>query len=262
MVMSGLTPMRFYREAYAAITDFRSYRKIFQQSPLRSSVYLFWLALHSALVFTLAFGWHDLPSAYRFLDWAQDNFPPLQIADGKLSVPGEQPIVMEYLGDEIYTFVFDTREEPVPLAKLNEPAVVFTRESLYFLVEGQQHSWPWEQSAPVLLGRNELLELEQVLRWGFYPLAGLFFFVVAFLGKAFQALLLTFLAFSASARHLVRLPFHNYLTITLYALTPAVVLDLAVTASGQEIPLFSIIYWVTAGLYAYLSTQKCVALEE
>lgn len=262
MVSIPLSPKRFGQEAYLAITDFRSYRLIFQQSVLRGLFFLAYLAVATGLMSTLSFSWHLLPSVYDFLNWAQVNFPPMTIQAGRLSVEGEQPLVLEYLGDQVYTFVFDTTQSHEPLHKLNEPAVVFSEENLYILAEGQTHTWPWNQLADSRLGRQELVGIEEVLRWFYYPMAFSTFSLLAFLGKLIQAALLTLFGISASARFGIRLPFSHYLNIAIYSLTPAVAVDLIVVSSGQEVPYFSLIYMATAALYTFLATQKCLSFEE
>lgn len=251
----------YFREAYQAITDFRFYRSVFQQPLLRSLLYLLFLAVISAVIFTLAFSWYSLPSLYRFMDWAAENFPPMEIRDGKLYVEGSQPYVLEYPGDSLYTFVFDTTGEHEPLHKLSEPAVVFGQENLYVMMQGQVHSWPWSQLATTRLGHEEIRELKRMFQWAYYPVAGFAFFLVSFFGKGLQALLLSFFSLSGAGRHGIRLAFSSCVTIAIYSLTPAVAIDLLLVMTGQEVPYFGIIYMLTAAIYSYLAAQKCVVIE-
>ena len=150
MSVDTLNPVRLYREAYFAVTDFRFFRTVFQQPIQRSIVFLLFLVLHTAVVFTLAFNWYYLPGIRDFLHWAQENFPAMEIQAGELSIKGPQPVVREYLGDQIYTFVFDSTGEHEPLHKLSEPAVVFSKTDLYVLIDGQVHTWPWSQLSPTV----------------------------------------------------------------------------------------------------------------
>jgi len=261
MLIDTLNPLRLYREAYSAVTDFSFFRTVFQQPLQRTAVFLLFLVVHTALVFTLAFNWYYLPDVREFLHWCQENFPYMEVQDGELSIRGQEPIVREYLGSEVYTFVFDATGEHEPLHKLSEPAVVFSKTELYLLMDGQTHTWPWSQLSPAVLGREELLAFEDLLDVAYFPAAFTAFFLIALLGKGFQVVLLTFFSMSASARYGVRLPYSHYLAIAAYSLTPAVAIDLMVAGLGQEVPYFSIIYLVTAGLYTYLATQRCVAIE-
>ena len=258
----------FYREAYLAVTDFDSYRRVFEQSLGKSLLYLLYLSAHWALVLSLAFSWLQLPDVYRLIHWARDNFPPLEIHQGELRVQAEQPLVKKYLGDSIYTFVFDTTGGHEPLYRFNEPAVVFTGKNLYLLREGETHTWPWTQlqqifypSDPFILGRKQWEDFERWLKWIYFPLIYSMLLTMALVAKAIQAVFLTFFAMSAGARHGVRLPFRHYYTIALYSLTPAVVIELIVAASGQDIPYLGIISLAMAAIYAYLATHRCVVVE-
>ncbi|MFQ5741578.1 MAG: DUF1189 domain-containing protein [Acidobacteriota bacterium] len=261
MALNSISVPSFYRQAYLTITDFQFYRLIFQQ-PLRNTLrYLLYLTFHVAALLTVAYAWNYGPAFNQFLHWAQDNFPPLEVRDGKLSVEGQQPWVRKYLGDKIYTFVFDTTGQHQPLHKLSQPAIVFTEDNLYAVADGSTRTWPWKQLPPFKVSRQDLIELEQFFKWAYFPSAFLMLFILALATKVVQALLLTLFSLSASARYGIRLPFANYFTIALYSLTPAIVIDVLLNVMGQDVPYFEIIYMATAAIYTYLATHRCMVVE-
>ncbi len=272
--VSFLSPLRFYRDAFLAITDFTFYRRLFQQRLLKTFVYLSLLILNAAAIETILYGWTVLPSVERFLEWVEGNFPPLEFKDGKLAVQGEQPLVREYIADQIHTFVFDTTGSVEALYKYDQPVYAFTRDSFRMLAEGEPQTYQW---APLLdltdawlgspkgsahrIDRAQWGQLRQTLPVIFYSstfLALLFVFGVA---QTLQALLLTFFGMSASLRLGVRLPFSQYFSIAIYSLTPAVAIHLIVPATGQDARYYELIGLATAAIYAYKATQKCVVVE-
>ena len=73
--------------------------------------------------------------------------------------------------------------------------------------------------------------------------------------------MLSSIGWLVTARSGIRLPFQQYFTISLYSLTPAIVIDLAVSMTGLEVSLFPFLYLATAAIYTYMATQKCVVVE-
>ena len=98
----------FYQQAYSAVTDFSFYQTVLEQPLRRTALYLVVLTAHVAVLFTLIAAWHYGPTFLDIMRWAQQNFPPLEIQEGRLFVGDEQPLTRTYPGDPPITFVFDT----------------------------------------------------------------------------------------------------------------------------------------------------------
>lgn len=268
MALQPLLPHHFVREARGAILDFAFYRRVFQQSFRRSLLYLLQLTILASLVYTLVYSVRLIPRLDDFLSWARSNFPPFSIEQGQLHVDVESPATFIYPGQQLYTFVFDTREDHVLPASLDQPAIILTRDKLYLSYLGQPVTWAWPQiealfantERGVVVNPTIIEEVRQNLGW----MTPAFFFCtlgISIVGKLLQAILLTFFGISASTSQGIRLPYTNYLTIAFYALTPAVAIDLLVVILGQNSDLFQLIYLVTAAVYTYLATRRCVTIE-
>ncbi len=244
----------FYRQAYSAVTDFSFYRTIFEQPLRQTLLYLLYLAVHVAAILTLSLAWHG-PELFEISNWAEENFPPLQIRDGQLFVESEQPLVKKYPGRQLITFVFDTTGTYEDPQQLEEPSMLFTREKLYLSIPGQTLTFLWsEWPFP------EVEDVTRFVKRAYLPSAySLIFFSTLLVGGPW-ALILTSIGFLATARSDIRLPFQQYFTIALYSLTPAIVIDLAVRITGLEVPLFPFLL-ITAAIYTYLATYQCVVVE-
>ena len=266
MAVLSLTPSKFFQEASAAVLDFGSYLKVFQQPLRRSLVYLLYLAVLSSLVITLVYSLRLVPRIDDFLSWARTTFPSFVVTDGQMSMETDSPITLVYPGSQLFTFVFDTRPDHIQPESVDQPAVVFTRDKLYLSFLGVTWDWPQIEALfanteqGIVVSPEILEEARKSLGW----MAPAFFFFtlgVSLVGKLIQALLLTFFSISASTAQGIRLPYPNTLTIAIYALTPAIAIDLLVVVLGQTSDLFQIIYLITAALYTYLATRRCVTLE-
>ncbi|MDA2934752.1 DUF1189 domain-containing protein [Acidobacteria bacterium AH-259-D05] len=248
--------LSFYYQAYSAVTDFSFYQSIFEQPLRRTVFYLIGLTAHVAALFTLIAAWHYGPEFLEISRWAQQNFPPLEVQEGRLKVGSEQPLVKKYPGRQAVTFVFDTTGVYTEPEQLEEPAVLFTEEKLFFRYLGQTQTYLWKN-----LPFQRLEQVTQLIKWTYFPFAYSSIFVYALCAKALLALLLISIGLLASEPYGIRLGLPQYFTITLYSLTPAVTIGLAVTLTGLGVGYFTFFCVGTAGIYSYLATQKCVAVE-
>ena len=245
----------FYRQVYSAVIDFSFYRTIFEQVLRQTLLYLLYLAAHVAAILTLIFVWHYGPVFLEISNWAEENFPPLEVRDGKLFVGSEQPLVKKYPGRQLITFVLIPRERMRIRNSWKSPVFFYSRETLF------SHSG--SDSDLFVEGRalSKVEDFTRFVKWAYFPTAYSLIFVYTILAKGLWALILTSIGLLATARAAIRLPFQQYFTIALYSLTPAIVIDLAVRMTGLEVPLFPFLYLVTAALYTYMATYKCVVVE-
>ncbi len=258
-----MSPLRFYRQAYRAITDFGSYTELLEQPLQQTFLYILYLSAHTALACAVATAIYQLPWIYGGIRWAQENFPTLVIENGKLTIPeaNSEPLVREYLGQSVWTYAFypDVTEDAY---KVRQPAVVFTPEKCLLLVDQElQLSLAWQDVVlRETIQREDWVELEQNLQRYFWPLAYSGFLMLYLVLKPMQAAIITFFSAVAAVRMGVRLPFSCHFTLCAYALTPAIAIDLLLQLSNLlEFSDFLPIYLATAIVYAYRATQHCLA---
>ncbi len=258
------TPLVFLRQAYLAVTEFEFYGLIFRQPILVTISYLVFLSLLVALTFAAVATWVQLPKIEDFVLWAGDNLPPISIREGRLEVVGEQPLIRRYFGDQIVTFVYTEEQGLQLLEELDPPAVIFQRDDFSLLVEGASGTWNWRDVAPfvtLLSGPEEWHAWGQRLSLIFFPAVFLVQWVFVVTVRSMQALLLMFCAASVAARLGNRLSYQECFTISVYSLTPAFILNLAVTLTGQQGLLFDLIYLGIAAVYTFLATQRCLSVD-
>ena len=248
--------LRFYHQVYSAVTDFSFYRTVFEQPLRQTFLYLLYLTTHFAVLLTLILAWHYGPEFLEISLWAQENFPPLEVIDGQLRVETEQPLVKKYPGKQLITFVFDTTGTYEDPQQLEEPALLFTKEKLSFRYQGQTQAFLW-QDWPF----QRVVDFTAFVKWAYFPTAFSLILLYNIFVKTLWALMMSSIGWLVTARSGIRLPVQQYFTIALYGLTPAIVIDLAVSMTGLEVLLFPFLYLLTAAIYTYMATQKCVVVE-
>lgn len=248
----------FWRQAYLAITDFDFYASVFQQ-PFRQTLYfLLYLSAFLALALTVIYAWSYGPRVDRFFDWADENFPPIEVAAGELRVLDDEPVVAKYHDESTWTFVFDTTGTYSDASGLEEPVLLFTRDKLHVQMQGQTQTYLWEDFGEFSVTPENLREYQTIVVWAYFPLAYSFLLIFNILAKSLQALILSPIAYSVAISYGVRFPLTDSVTIVLYSLVPAIVIDLAIIMTGIDISYFDLIYLAIAGLYTFLASQRCV----
>ena len=101
--------------------------------------------------------------------------------------------------------------------------------------------------------------LEKVIRWFYFPVSYSLLLFYTLFAKSITAIFLTGFAVAAAARYRVRMTFQSSFAIALYALTPAIVIGLAVNLTGLSISYFHVIYFAIGAVYTYMAAQKCVS---
>ena len=252
---------RFHSQAYSSITDFNFYKDVFTQPLSKTLLYLVLLSVHVAAALTLIFAWQTGSQFLEVCNWAQQNFPVLTVQNGKLSINNKQPLIKKYYGEQSISFIFDTTGTYSDPREIQEPAFLFTQEKLYLHVSGQTRTYYWKDLGTFQISPETFQEIRSFLKWVYIPIFYPMLLGYTLLSKTLLAIVLSVIALSASTRYNVRLPFRQYFTLSLYSLTPAVVIDLAVAITGVQILYFDFFYIATAALYTYLATQKCVMEE-
>jgi len=252
----------FYQDAYFAITDFHYYVGIARQHWKRTLLFLLYLSAHVAIILSITFAWHYGREFGRFAAWAQSEFPPLEVKDGELTVKAEQPLIRRYEGGTPVTFVFDTTGHYESLDGFAQPAFLLTKAQLLVRYRGQTESHPWTEFGSFSLQAADLKNIEKAIRWLYFPASYSFFMIYTLCAKSLTAVFLTGFAAAAAARYRIRMTFRSFFAIALYALTPAIVIGLAVNLTGLTISYFHIIYFGIAAVYTYMAAQKCVTAGE
>ena len=248
----------FYRRAYWAVTEFPFYRTVLEQPLYRTLLYLLYLSSHAAVVLTLSYAWHYASTFQDFSLWLEENVPPLVVEDGELRIEGEQPLVRTYWGEASVTFVFDTTGTHRDLDRFGDPSVLLTEDALLLRQDGITQTLFWADYGSFEVGQQQLRDWIDLVKWAYFPIACSTLLLATFTLKLIMALLFSLLAMSVTSRYKVRFPFRFYLTIAIFSLTPALIIELGVAITGLAIPFPELISLTTTAIYTYMATTKCV----
>ncbi len=257
---SSPTPgiLGFYRKAYWAVTEFPFYRTVLEQPLYRTLLYLLYLSCHAAVILTLSYAWHYGSTVQDLTLWLEENVPPLVVEEGELKIQAKQPLVKTYWGETAFTFVFDTTGTYDNLDSFGDPAALLTKDSFVLRQQGMTQTLFWADYGSFELGQQQLREWIALLKWAYFPIACSVLLFATLIFKLIMALMFSLLAMSVTSRYKVRFPFRFYLTIAVFSLTPALIIELGISITGLEIPFRDLISLTTSAIYTYMATTKCV----
>lgn len=247
----------FLRQSYLAVTDFEFYKDVVEQPFRRTLFFALYFSAVVALLLTFIYAWLYYPEVDRFFNWAEENFPPIEVSEGNLSVKADQPLVTEYSNGATWTFVFDTTGTYLSPDSLQEPVLLFTKDNLFFRAQGQTQTYTWSDFGSFNVNPEDIQDQKSLIAWMYFPFAYSFFLILCLFAKLIQGLLLSPLAHFVGITYGIRFTLTNCFTVALYALVPATVIDVGVRMTGLQISYFDLIYIGIAAIYTYMAAQRC-----
>jgi hypothetical protein len=244
-----------------AMIDLGLYREVHAQPMRRTLRHLALLVLLA----TAALTWVVAGGVGRFLDGVErhvDKIPTIVIKNGEASVDVPQPWLLEVGRTEDGTrvmLIIDTTGTLKGFAP-DQVGLFLARRHLIVRVNTSSGvipislRWIGDRTIGPDLARRWIGRA----RWVVPLVVAMILFVYGFLAKTLQALLLTIVASAAAGSRRAALRFGSLFTISVYALTPAVVLAAGRRLGDVSIPSFIFVYWGVAIVYAALGASRAV----
>jgi Protein of unknown function (DUF1189) len=248
--------MSHLRALLTVVFDLGVFTQVARQRLRRTFVYLLLLvALATGASTTRVM--LTLREAVRWLEPHLDEIPTIVIRNGEASADVEQPWVKDLGPDEHgnrVVAIIDTtgqRQDFEP----NEVGVFLKKHEVVVKQPEERREIPLSRFPDTTVGPDIVRGwIKKVMvRAPFY--IGGFLFAWYLFAKAMQALILV-LAALIGAR---AMRFGQLFTVAVYALTPAVILDCALTFLPVHIPAFWVIYLAISVAYAILGARRADA---
>jgi hypothetical protein len=234
---------------------------------------------HSGLYRDVARNWRGIAALYLFLlvivtsaltaykvhisvrDFARDEFPktvedvpPISIRDGVVSSPVEQPYEIV---DEESRKTFAVIDTTGTITSLRDTAafMLLTKNELHYRDNNQVKIQDLSQIKSFDLDR------EKLKRWmnGFASWAGGIVFVLllifVFIYRLIQALIYAAIGLAFAAMFGARLTYQQLIRLSIIAVTPVILLDVALDLAGVDVPFFPLICFAVAMVYLAMTVK-------
>ncbi len=239
--------MNFFRQVKDSITDPKFYTTIYNQGFGKTFKYLFLLFLLTFIINGASFSAGFLGGIDRFAAEVQAKVPDFKLANGQLTVSGQQPIMLQ---NEDTTVIIDTTGKTSRESLAQKPGdfMLITKDQIVTRqgIKTQEISFA---QVPLSLDKSQMANLIPYFKL-FLVIVGIFALVFGIIGTLLWTLILAVGALVISASVKTDLKFSQLYNISAYALTLPVILEL-VKQYVPEIPFFSLIFWGIGLLYVY-----------
>ncbi|HEY3130810.1 MAG TPA: DUF1189 family protein [Acidobacteriota bacterium] len=256
--------MNVFRQSYQSITDFEFYRTVVRQPLWKSILYfVFWVTLAAtfmAAVYSVRFVY---PKLQEVGDWLIQNLPPMEIKQGKLYTKAPTPFTLERKNPDV-RIVIDPSDRVRKAERKEGMDVIFNSDRIYYQFQGQsnapifQDAYLFRKQDNFQIDRQSLESARRLLKVLLLPLS---LVIVSWL---YNWLTMGFTVFFLVACGLLlwrsgrpQLAWRHWFNIAIYALTPAVLVDMIFKPTTVPAPIPLVFYVFTAMIYTLMAAQRC-----
>lgn len=251
--------MGHFRAMIRTLFDLSVYREVAEQRTRRTVGYFALVVLIASLIAATAATLAVHKAIDQHVVPELDKLPVVTIKNHKASANVPQPWVKSFKPDDSNLnsmFVIDTTGKTTGFAA-NEQGLILTRDAV-LIKDAQKYR---EQTFPLHGVGDMVIDAAYVRSWIGPALkicfasvfaGGLFWYTAA---KLFQALLLTLVGLIFASGRRRPLSFGTIYSLSIYALTPAILLDLGQMFVGFHIPALWAIYMLIGAVYTALAVR-------
>ncbi len=242
------TKPNFFRCFFYSITSFDKYRLFLRQSVGRAVVYLLLLSLFIALIVGIP-TWIEYNKIMESFALNFDSLvPDFRLADGKLEVSGEMPIVV---GDDTYPIVIDTSADAeVRILDQYDTVMLITSDKIIQKNYVDKTVTPLNMFQGLTLTRDDIAQTIPLMK----PI-GVFVFVFMgiffILGKFISALIISLLGRAINSAKRTNLSYKGIFKISVYAMTLPLLICTALDFVPLRIPFIWVLFYAIAFIYVY-----------
>jgi hypothetical protein len=242
------------RQSYLSVTDFQFYCTIMNQHWRRSLRYLlFWVTV-SSLFTAAAFLARFQPVMDQVGIWLAENLPTMEVSQGKLSTAVAVPHRVQMQQPDLRVVV-DPSDSVRKASSPEGIEVIFNSDRIYLQIQGREDSYQFKPNDQFRIDREAIERWRGTLKWLFIPFSLLALWPYYLLAKSMQLVFLVGSGFFLTRPP--KLSARQWLNISVYSLTPAILIGLIFQMSTVPVEIAWCFYLGTAMIYSTLAGRRC-----
>lgn len=243
--MNG-SKLGFFAKVYYSIAGFSKYRYFLRQSTGKAVIYLLLISMVLALITIIP----DSLLYNKAMDELATNFnsliPDFRLADGKLEVSGEMPIIIDGDGANIIIDTSPGAEERI----LNQYDIVILITSDKIIQKNFVNKTVRNLSSfqGLVLTRDSIKQVLPIMKpigVIIFIMAGIFFVC----GKFISALIVSLIGLIINSIKNTRLSYRSIFKLSVYSLTMPLLLCTILSLLPVRIPFLALLFYVAAVVY-------------
>jgi hypothetical protein len=238
--------MKFFVNLWKSVTSFRFYKEIAFQRVSKSIGYFFLFIFLITLILSMKFSNALIQGMEELSKELGDRLPEIRIENGVVSTDAQEPFIIE---EKDFIFVIDTTGKITTIDPSYKQGILLTKDKLVTkksAIETKEYNLSKIKSFTV---NKEAMERWRKTSSRFaFPFLVVILFPYYIVTKLIQILFFSLIALIANTATKANLKYENLFNISLFALTPPVLLATIFILTGLRIPfslslfLYTVIY--------------------
>ncbi len=232
--------MKFFINLWRSTTNFRFYKEVAFQKVSKSIGYFFLFILLITLILSMKFSTALIQGMGEVSKELGDRLPEIRIENGVVSTDVQEPFVIE---EKNFIFIIDTTEKTTTIDPSYKQGILLTKNKLiHKQSEIETRAYDLSKIKSFTLNKEAMERWKETFSRFALPILLVSLFPYFILVKLIQILLFSLIALIMNTVTKANLKYENLFNISLFALTPPVLLATIFNLAGLKVPLFGLLY--------------------
>lgn len=249
--------MSFWFDLKDAVSSFPFYKSASSRSLSQAMKFLLGLVLLLTVVLSIRLSFSAFYGINAISDWMIQSLPEITVTQGQASSAVQQPFKIEAL-DKQFIFILDTTGVTQEIPNEYPSGILVMQKKVLFKQDAfQKRVYDLSQVSGLVVNKETIGKLEQVVKTWIIPLLLLGLFIYLFIARLIQVLFFTLMSLVINAAGGIGLSYKALFVIGIYALVPCSFLGLLVALIGLPVPWFAPVYLTTYLAYLLIGILQC-----
>ncbi|HEX2947626.1 MAG TPA: DUF1189 domain-containing protein [Clostridia bacterium] len=240
--------MGFFSRLYYSITSFDKYRNFLRQSTGKAVVYLLILSLFAAVGISIKAGIESNKFIDEVITYVSVKIPDFELANGKLAVKGQMPIVLE---DGAYPIIIDTRPDAdESILDKYDTAMLITSDKIFQKNFVDKRVTDLSAFQGMALNRESFQKALPLMKSLIY-VGVVFVGIIIICGKFITALIVSLLGLIVNSARNTRLTYRSIFKISVYSMTLPVILGTVIDLVLPAFPYKWLLFYAITFVYIF-----------
>lgn len=247
--------MKFFINLWRSATNFRFYKEIAFQGVSKNMGYFFLFIFLITLVLSMKFSTALIQGMGEVSREIGDKLPEIRIENGIVSTDAQEPFVIE---EKNFIFIIDTSGKTITIDPSCKQGILLTKNKLINKQsEFETREYDLSKIKSFTLNKEAMERWRKVFSRFALPILLVSLYPYYTVVKLIQILLFSLIALIVNTATKTNLKYENLFNISLFALTPPVLLATIFTLAGLKIPLIWLLYIVVYIVFIIGGIRSC-----
>jgi len=247
--------MKFFINLWRSTTNFRFYKEVAFQKVSKSIGYFFLFIFLITLILSMKYSTALIQGMGEVSKELGDRLPEIRIEDGAVSTDAQEPFIIE---EKDFIFIIDTTGKKTTIDPSYKQGMLLTKNKLiHKQSEIETRAYNLSKIKSFTVNKEAMERWRKTFSRFALPILLVSLFPYFAVVKLIQILLFSLMALVMNTATKANLKYENLFNISLFALTPPVLLATIFNLAGLKIPLFGLLYIVVYIVFLTGGVRSC-----